>query len=66
MFSDKVNGVAFRKEDYQWSIGPMFVQLVHKMAAAQMWDQAVYWLQQLLNHDVSGVGWAAGQSTGPA
>lgn len=56
VFSDKVNGVAFRKEDYQWSIGPMFVQLVHKMAAAQMWDQAVYWLQQLLNHDVSGVG----------
>jgi hypothetical protein len=30
----------------------MFEQLVHKMAAGQMWDQAVYWLQQLLNHDV--------------
>jgi pentatricopeptide repeat protein len=53
VFSDKVNGAAFRKEDYVRSIGPLFNQLVHHMAKAQMWDQAVYWLQQLLNHDVS-------------
>lgn len=57
MFSDKVNAVSFHKEDYIISIGPLMVQLVAHMSTAHMWDQAVYWLQQLLNHDVSAATW---------
>jgi hypothetical protein len=53
VFSDKVNAVSFHKEDYIHRIGPLMVQLVAHMSKAHMWDQAVYWLQQLLNHDVS-------------
>lgn len=62
MLSDKVRAVNFNKEDYIRRIGPLFGQLVAHMSKAHMWDQAVYWLQQLLNHDVSVTSPAAHQS----
>lgn len=49
--------MSFKEGDYRARLVWLYRSLVKGAAAHSKWEDAIYWLQELINHEVRARGW---------